>query len=336
VRDYYRVMTEKITKNLIAISILTSAIIIGGAVIYINPSFLKMGTVAVLTPQKAGEKAIKYINEGLLKGAATASLMNTSEEDGVYKLHFKIAEKEYDSYVTKDGKVFFVEGLKTEGAQSSPTPSPTAVDNQIQKLDNPDVKLFVMSYCPYGLQAEKAFLPVYDLLKSKATMGIYFVSYVMHGQKELDENLKQYCIQTEEPNKFASYLNCFVKNGDSEKCSTEAKIDSAKISACSLATDKQYNLSKNFSDKSTWLGGQYPPFDIQKDLNEKYGVQGSPTLVINNKVVSVDRSPESFKKAICEAFNNAPQECSQALSTTSVSSGFGEGTGSSSGGGCGQ
>lgn len=55
-----------------------------------------------------------------------------------------------------------------------------------------------MSYCPYGLQAEKMFLPVYDLLKNKAEMGIYFVNYIMHDKKEIDENLREYCIQKEQ------------------------------------------------------------------------------------------------------------------------------------------
>jgi hypothetical protein len=87
-------------------------------------------------------------------------------------------------------------------------------------------------------------------------------------------------------------------------------------------------------------------------LNEKYGVGGSPTLVINDTVVVVDsqdcpgkdikctvisdfnRSPEKVKEAICNAFLNSPPECQQNLSSTSTSPGFGLDSGSSSSGKC--
>jgi len=63
-------------------------------------------------------------------------------------------------------------------------------------------------------------------------------------------------------------------------------------------------------------------------------VRGSPTLVINDVVLEVDRSPEKVKEAICNAFLNPPSECQQNLSSTSTSPGFGLDSGSSSSGKC--
>jgi len=81
----------------------------------------------------------------------------------------------------------------------------------------------------------------------------------------------------------------------------------------------------------------FPKFDVHTDLNEKYGVQGSPTIVINDQVVNVSpRSPEKFKEVICQTFNSLPEECSQMLSDDVASIGIGGGTSNSSGGGCGQ
>jgi hypothetical protein len=68
-----------------------------------------------------------------------------------------------------------------------------------------------MSYCPFGTQAEKGILPVVNLLKDKIDFKVKFVNYAMHGKKEIDENNLQYCIQKEEPNKYNSYLTCFLK-----------------------------------------------------------------------------------------------------------------------------
>jgi len=159
----------------------------------------------------------------------------------------------------------------------------------------------------------------------------------MHEKKEIDENLRQYCIQKEEKEKYYDYLSCFVKAGEFEKCLNEAKIDKEKMNSCISETDKEYKITQLYNDKSTWLSGRYPRFDVHTDLNEKYGVQGSPTVVINDKVVEVSsRSPEKFKEVICQAFNSPPEECSQTLSNTTFSPGFGLETGTSSGGGCGQ
>ena len=189
-----------------------------------------------------------------------------------------------------------------------------------------------MSYCPYGLQMEKAYLPVYNLLKDKAEMGVYFVNYIMHEKKEIDENLRQYCIQKEEKEKYYDYLSCFVKDGNFEKCLSETSINRDKMNSCISQTDQTYKITQLYNDKSTWLNGQFPKFDVHTDLNEKYGVRGSPTVVINDKVVDVNpRSPEKFKEILCQAFNSPPEECSQSLSNDVPSSGLGVGTGSSGG-----
>ena len=70
------------------------------------------------------------------------------------------------------------------------------------KADKPKVELFVMSHCPYGTQAEKGMIPVVELLKDKISFEVKFVDYAMHGKKELDEQLRQYCIQKEQKAKF--------------------------------------------------------------------------------------------------------------------------------------
>ncbi len=329
-------MTEKFSKILIPISVVIAGLLVAGALVYINQGKALEKVSKGLTPQQAAEKAIDYINQNLLQQGQTASLVNVTEEDGVYKFHLKIGESEYDSYVTKDGKLLFTGGIDM-GQTSTSTQGGGETAGEVPKKDTPDVKLFVMSYCPYGLQAQKMFLPVYDLLKDKAEMGVYFVNYIMHEKKEIDENLRQYCIQKEQKEKYYNYLSCFVKAGEFEKCLSEAKIDGDKMNTCISQTDQKFKITQMYNDKSTWLNGSFPKFDVYADLCEKYGVQGSPTIVINDKVVEIStRSPENFKNIICQAFNSPPAECSQTLSNTAFSPGFGLETGSSSGGGCGQ
>lgn len=238
--------------------------------------------------------------------------------------------------------VYFGGNKKATGNDSQTVNN--TVDNQtpatptVTKSDKPVVELFVMSYCPYGLQMEKAFLPVWNLLKNKADFSVKFVSYSMHGQKELNENTRQYCIQAEQPDKYANYLNCFFTAGANDgseanysKCLTTAGVNVAKLNACVSSTDNKFGITAKYNDKSTWLNGNYPVYPIYSDLNDKYGVQGSPTLVINGVQAEANRTPEAVKTAICAAFNNAPSECSQKLSATSVVAGFGAGAGANTG-----
>ncbi|MDD2696916.1 MAG: hypothetical protein PHE52_02030 [Candidatus Pacebacteria bacterium] len=329
------------TKFLIPISIIVAGLLVAGAFIYVSQG--KISFKGQLTPQEAADKAVSYINENkdTIANGLDASLLSVVEEDGIYKIHIKVGEGEYDSYVTKDGKFLFPSAYKLEeGTNATTSPSDNSGDTSVTvpKADNPDVKLFVMSYCPYGLQAQKMFLPVYDLLKDKAEMGVYFVDYIMHEKKEIDENLTQYCIQKEEKDKYPAYLSCFVQSGDSANCISQAGVNQGKIGSCVSQTDETYNIYSQYDDKSTWLNGNYPKFDVNSDLNTQYGVQGSPTIVINGQIVNVSpRSPERFKEIICQAFNSQPSECSETLSSDVAATGIGGGTASnSSAGGCGQ
>jgi len=322
--------------KLILMAIVIAGVSIAGTFFYLTRT--KTPQANLVSPQEIAQKAINYINENLVAKGVVASLVDVVEENGLYKFRLKVGEQEFISYVTKNGKILFPEeGIDIEKKITQAGEGEATSSQEIQKTDRPDVKLFVMSYCPYGLQAQKMFLPVYELLKNKAEMGVYFVNYVMHEKKEIDENLRQYCIQKEQKEKYYNYLSCFVKEGKFNDCLSQAQIDTTKMGNCISETDKEFNVTALYNDKSTWLNGNYPKFNVYDDLNKKYGVQGSPTIVINDKVVEVGtRSPEKFKETICQAFNSPPEECSQTLSNTAFSPGFGLETGSSSGGGCGE
>jgi len=317
---------------------LVIVIIVAGAGYFAYTKIKNVGLFGTLTAQKAAEKAVDYINNNLISAdVGKATLGTVQEQSGVYKFKLNVGGNEFDSYITKDGKILFSQGFDlTAKAENTDTP---VSEGDVSKQQKPDVKLFVMSYCPYGLQAQKMFLPVYNLLKDKADMGVYFVNYIMHDKKEIDENLRQYCIEKDQKDKYYDYLSCFVKAGDSANCLTQAKVDKTKLSTCVSATDNQFNITKGYNDKSTWLSGQYPKFDVQTDLNKQYGVQGSPTIIINGKQVNVSsRSPEKFKEVVCNAFETQPAECSQKLSEDQASPGLGATTttnaAATTGGGC--
>ena len=173
-----------------------------------TPDLTAIADQNTLTPGQVVQKTLAYINSNLLSdGTSATSDYKVSEVSGIYKFQITVSSNSYDVYVTKDGELMFPQTIKMNDTQK---PVAAGGNDQADKSAKPDVKVFVMSYCPYGLQAQKIYLPVYNLLKNKAIMGIYFVNYAMHGKKEIDENLRQYCIQKEQPDKYAAYLGCFT------------------------------------------------------------------------------------------------------------------------------
>ena len=142
-------MSNKFSKILIPLAIVIAGLLVAGALVYINQGKTKK---EALTSQQVGEKVINYINanKDTVTGGLAASLSSIAEEGEIYKIKLKIGEKEYDSYVTKDGKFLFPQAYDLSTTSS---PSQTGGNNktaEVPKKDKPDVKLFVMSYCPYG------------------------------------------------------------------------------------------------------------------------------------------------------------------------------------------
>ena len=282
----------------------------------------------------AAEKTSMNLINVLTKGQANATIDNVKFENGLYSMDVSIQGQKITSYLTSDGKVFFPQGIPVPGTETqSNTPAQQPAQN-VPKSDKPEVDLYVMAYCPYGTQAEKGIIPVVEALGNKIDFKIKFVDYSMHGEKEIKENMRQVCIENEQADKYFDYLSCFLEAGDSDSCLTKAGIDTTAMDSCVSALDSKYDIMKGFNDKSTWMNGQFPQFNVYKDENQKYGVQGSPTLVINGQKASSGRSPAAFLKTICAAFNNAPDECKENLSSDSPSPGFGGGTGSGSTGSC--
>ena len=307
-------------KKIIFLSLLLALLVSGCS---LNFPLIKLAkTSNILSPEEAKAAAEKFINEKLLPSNIKATVKSAVLEGDIYNISLNISGKDYTSYMTRDGSKFFQSGIdmatasqpdQTAGAQANQT------DANIPKSDKPKVELFVMTHCPYGLQAEKGILPALAVLGDKIDAQIKFVHYFMHGDQEEQETYNQVCLRQEQAAKFNVYLNCFVIEGDSVKCAAQAGVDKAKLTSCVAAKAKDYYKSDSA-------------------LSQQYGVQGSPTLVINGAQSGAGRDAANYLAGICAAFNNAPAECGQQLSGASPAPGFGAGasTGGDAATGCAQ
>jgi len=281
----------------------------------------------------AGSKAVAYLNENILAAqGVTAVLKNATEQNGVYLISIEIKNgtqtlQQAQAYATNDGKLLIIgSALNLDEKLDLAAPQQA----EIPKSDNPDVKLFVMSFCPYGIQAEQAMSPAVKTLGNAVEVEPHFVVYgdycaggrcnesdyciangtycSMHGINEVREDVRQLCVWKYAKAKWWDYTDYVNENcnvGSIETCwlnaSQAAGLNSTQISAC-LANEAEALLAPEVA------------------LDEANQVQGSPTLVINGVQFTGSRTPESFKGGICGAFNTQPSACSQNVSASAQAS----------------
>jgi len=174
------------------------------------------------------------------------------------------------------------------------------------QVDRPVAELYIMSYCPYWLQAQKWYLEVMQKLWKVADIKIKFVQYIMHWEKEVEENLVQYCIQKEQNEKYTPYLKCFLDEWKWELCKNTANIDKLKLNSCISDTKSYYFVDEDMNNSNN----EYPRFRIDEISANKAWVQWSPTFVLNwIKIDNIWRDAKSYAKAICSTFKNRPKEC---------------------------
>lgn len=278
--------------------------------------------VAFLNKGRVGAQTIKYINENnMLYSGYTASLSSIKiAGHGLYQLGISISDGSSNStpqivntYVTMDGKIF-VTGFVDMSQKSTDTNSNIASDiSKISKADKATAQLFVMAFCPYGNQAETAMKPVYDLLKNDATITLRYIvsknsdgSYSsLHGDQELNEDVRELCVQKYQPTKFWDFMSAIndkttSANVDSlwEGIAADAGVDVSNVKTCVA------------NEKNTLL-------DAEIAVAEKYQVSSSPTIIINDMIFEADRTAEGFKTAICAGFKSEPASCSTSLSESS-------------------
>ena len=271
--------------------------------------------------QKAAEEKLLTNLNGMVGGGVT--IINSTKLGNLYEVSVLYQSQVIPVYITKDGK-YMVMGVQeiVPAAVNTNTNTPTSstsTPTEIVKSDKPKVELFIMSYCPYGTQAEKGIIPAFEALGTSADTKIRFVHYTMHGEKEDTENSRQLCIREEQSAKFLPYLKCFLNASDATGCLKSTGVDTTKLNTCMGATGKVKDY-----------------YAVDSRLSNQYGVQGSPTLIINGVESSAGRNSASYLAGICSAFNTAPSACSKTLSTTNPSSGFGYGvTGAAASSSCG-
>ncbi len=187
-----------------------------------------------------------------------------------------------------------------------------------------EVELYVMSQCPYGTQAEDALFPVLkDYSQTELKLG--FIGDMkdgadgktqfgsLHGQPEVDENIRQLCARELAPGKWLDYVlarNKAVKSPDWQSVAKAAGIDAAAMEACF----KEAGVKKYIDNLS---------------LAKARKADASPTIYIDGAVYSGPRTREGFEWDVCAALKKkggaVPASCAKALASPKPAGGPGGG-----------
>lgn len=248
-----------------------------------------------------------------------ATVLSVEKEKGVYKANLEDEQGNKGIiYITKDGKLLFQGAIDVEKLREYINSMKDVTGSAVQetkmtcediiKQEIPELNAFVVSYCPFGTQMQGILVEVAELFNDNIKVR-YLGSIVdgkitsMHGEIEATENLRQICIREEQSDKYWNYVRCFIDKKDSDVCLTD--IDKEKLEEC--------------MDDVT-RGIEYAKEDFE--LQDKYAITGSPTLILNGiKVSEFDfggRNPEAVKTLLCCGFKEQPESCSESLATTAI------------------
>jgi protein-disulfide isomerase len=276
---------------------------------------------------KAQTKLIPEIIQKLDPSVKVKEVAGLKVQSGIYMFDLKLdvqgKEQKFTSYMTKDGKYFFTGGIivsdldKKPAAAANEPPAKSVSCDEMKKVDAPKLTAFVVADCPYGLQMQRLMTVA---AKENSELGKYFdVKYIgavengkitsMHGDKEAQENLRQICIREEQNSLYWPYVSCYMKEGKAEACLVEANVNQTQLNTC--VSDAQKGLA-------------YAQKDF--DLANQNKVSGSPTLFMNDSVVSEfdygGRNVDSLKQLVCCGSKNKPGFCGTQMSKDDVAASY--------------
>ena len=211
-------------------------------------------------------------------------------------------------YITVLLSLVFVTSVLTQGFSNNPITGFFAQNGDLHPERSVRVDFFVMTFCPYGAQAEDILKPVYDVFKDEVLFEPHYVIYSnyggggpnycideenvycsMHGINELNEGVRQLCLwKYYDEDTWWDYVGCINDN-----CSTANVEECWKGCADQVGVDQEV-INKCFDEEALDL------LETDKALGDSLNVRGSPSLFFNStERYAGARSVDGYKAAIC-------------------------------------
>ena len=162
------------------------------------------------------------------------------------------------------------------------------------------VELFLMSQCPYGVQAVNAIKPALDRLGPDVALSLDFIGDLdadgnassMHGPSEVAGDIAQLCAAKHAPARFLDMVVCQNENvrdvaTNWRPCAERSGLPVAEIATCVEGSEGKALLAASFARSAA------------------RGATGSPTILVAGREYEGRRSADAFLRGICAARTEA-------------------------------
>ena len=176
-----------------------------------------------------------------------------------------------------------VVGLHTKDVDHSREPMnlEDLLTSRIARLGKPTLELFVMSYCPFGVQAEEKIIPIVKKFGDTIDFKLQFIAdekqasspqditpfRSLHGYPEVAENIRQLLIEREYPDRYLDYILCRGKKLEKswEDCAEKLGIDVSRIQRLFNTPEAEALFRENIKRAA------------------ELGIRASPTVLVDNR-----------------------------------------------------
>jgi protein-disulfide isomerase len=250
------------------------------------------------------DDALKYLNDEVLGGFATAELNEVKEENGMYVLDIElisVAGQTQDAtiYLSKDGELMFPTVIPLEEDNTEPTDVETEpTEEEVVEVDvtgqpfigNEDAKVTIVEFsdfqCPY---CEKGYTTMKEVLANyPEDVKIVFINFPLsfheYAQKAAEAGECAFA-----QGKFEEYHDMLFENQDA------LTLDDLKKYAVDLGLDTEaFN---------TCLDSDEMASKVEDDMayGSELGISGTPAFFINGQKITGARPYADFETAIEEA-----------------------------------
>jgi predicted DsbA family dithiol-disulfide isomerase len=166
------------------------------------------------------------------------------------------------------------------------------------------VELFVMSKCPFCVEAEKSLVAVVRAMGDTVAFSLDFVGSerdgkltALHGEDEVKGNLIQICAKRHHPDGYMQLILCMNENQRGipqgwEQCANRAGVSIEVVKTCAEGEEGENLLRESY------------------DRSKARQALGTPTILINGEPHQGSRSEQALLRTICGAFvKNKPEVC---------------------------
>lgn len=197
-------------------------------------------------------------------------------------------------------------GINRGSAGSGHATAETGSAESARKVNAGAVKvdLFVMSQCPYGVQAVNGFKDAVAGLGADLDLHVNYIGQTspngdltaMHGPNEVAGNMAQVCAMQYSA-KWFDFILCQNKNykdvaSNWVACGEEVGIPADKMKSCMEGTQGKELLATSYKKA------------------QEAGARGSPTILLNGAKYEGGRKPTDFFRAVCNAYGEKkPAAC---------------------------